>query len=651
MPCVSLCSSEKDFTWKSAKRSLMNVGRDEQNLAQAVVDGTPSCETVPGPRKAYTQKMRPLSIMLPPDEEVSPPNTPRMQANTKQPIPGPKVRTRASDQSKAKCVERRRVKQLMSVVDTTEGRSFSCNICRKVFSTAARAKKHVAAHLGVRPFKCPVCWKSFNRAQNLEDHMQYHTRGLQLANGGKQNFSSSRSSDRNIEHSVPPRQTLYSCGVCHKQFPTYKDLEVHSIQHNQDNRTLQCKFCNDKFETETLLKEHLKWHEEKQHFHQCARCHLSFYHKEGLNLHILKDHGSALYDVLTAPRRDASTKHHGNRSPDEVKIVSVSEAQTPQNKAIFQRGSQAEKPTLSLQLAQKANNIQATRRLVPAEITAAEALANAWSASSVSSERTSLPEAIRMVCNQCKKPVLSPPVSPTCQSLQLHCNCSSTFQPEQLSPAEMHPQPSTIIPSSSLPLSAVPRPVPSQYQGQLSSNARSSSTLQASRRRPGSTSHRGRPPSSPTHPLLQYPMAATSTSTADPEPEVPKVRRHYKCKICSSTFYKLSEFEKHKTEHDDGRTFMCNSCDENFSTQSEFIRHSKEKHPGKDGRSCFHSFPQHCAHKRQKYPPKEQRKITKLRFFITSHPARSNIAAGHTKGFTFRRAQRYSNSSRPKNRC
>ena len=58
-------------------------------------------------------------------------------------------------------------------------------------------------------------------------------------------------------------------------------------------------------------------------------------------------------------------------------------------------------------------------------------------------------------------------------------------------------------------------------------------------------------------------------------------RRYFKCTICTSTFYKDSEFNKHMLEHEEGMTFTCMACDITFSTSSELNRHYAT-HPGKN---------------------------------------------------------------------
>ena len=58
-------------------------------------------------------------------------------------------------------------------------------------------------------------------------------------------------------------------------------------------------------------------------------------------------------------------------------------------------------------------------------------------------------------------------------------------------------------------------------------------------------------------------------------------RRYFKCTICTSTFYKDSEINKHMLEHEEGMTFTCMACDITFSTSSELNRHYAT-HPGKN---------------------------------------------------------------------
>ena len=89
--------------------------------------------------------------------------------------------------------------------------------------------------------------------------------------------------------------------------------------------------------------------------------------------------------------------------------------------------------------------------------------------------------------------------------------------------------------------------------------------------------------------LQKIQMNASSTI----EIKAKKPRRYFKCSICTSTFYKDSEYNKHMMEHEEGMTFTCMACDITFSTSSELNRHYAT-HPGKRSLNIIISIKKHA---------------------------------------------------------
>ena len=48
---------------------------------------------------------------------------------------------------------------------------FSCQSCKKTFTTKAKLKEHELLHKGLRPFHCPLCTRTFSQKSNMLIHI------------------------------------------------------------------------------------------------------------------------------------------------------------------------------------------------------------------------------------------------------------------------------------------------------------------------------------------------------------------------------------------------------------------------------------------------------------------------------------------------
>uniref|UniRef100_A0A8B9KUW8 C2H2-type domain-containing protein n=1 Tax=Astyanax mexicanus TaxID=7994 RepID=A0A8B9KUW8_ASTMX len=53
-------------------------------------------------------------------------------------------------------------------------RPFTCWVCGKSFSVAARLTEHARVHSGERPYACPRCPTAFRSRPNLDKHLRLH---------------------------------------------------------------------------------------------------------------------------------------------------------------------------------------------------------------------------------------------------------------------------------------------------------------------------------------------------------------------------------------------------------------------------------------------------------------------------------------------
>lgn len=53
----------------------------------------------------------------------------------------------------------------------TDGKSYSCPFCNKIFITKQHIQRHILIHTGEKPFTCPRCLKGFRVKHHLTNHL------------------------------------------------------------------------------------------------------------------------------------------------------------------------------------------------------------------------------------------------------------------------------------------------------------------------------------------------------------------------------------------------------------------------------------------------------------------------------------------------
>ncbi|XP_058117016.1 zinc finger protein 808-like [Anopheles coustani] len=140
--------------------------------------------------------------------------------------------------------------------------TYTCPICRKVFNSNVRFKRHKNVHVAHnRPFKCDVCLYRFATRPQLTQHAKVH-----------------ESKSPSTGESPGPDTTSgwYGCDRCEEMFPgkrarTMHMKKVHQVyqmpssggQRSDDREKTDytCIICNKSFERETVLNTHMKMHE------------------------------------------------------------------------------------------------------------------------------------------------------------------------------------------------------------------------------------------------------------------------------------------------------------------------------------------------------------------------------------------------------
>ncbi|KAM7319357.1 hypothetical protein ACRRTK_022469 [Alexandromys fortis] len=94
-------------------------------------------------------------------------------------------------------------------------RTFSCQLCNKIYRDPSGLSRHRRTHLGYRPSSCSVCGKRFRDQSEVKRHMKVHENRKPVTG--------------NQEHEVisPPG----SCSVCGKRFRDQSEVKRHMKVH------------------------------------------------------------------------------------------------------------------------------------------------------------------------------------------------------------------------------------------------------------------------------------------------------------------------------------------------------------------------------------------------------------------------------------
>ncbi|XP_073228900.1 uncharacterized protein [Porites lutea] len=185
--------------------------------------------------------------------------------------------------------------QMPSTVVSSVGRkrrngapkTFTCEVCGKVFNAHYNLTRHMPVHTGARPFKCKICGKGFRQASTLCRHKIIHTKEKpHKCNICGKAFN--RSSTLNTHIRIHAGYKPFVCDICGKGFHQKGNYKNHRLTHTGE-KPFKCHICGKAFHQVYNLTFHMHTHNDKKPF-TCKECGKGFCRNFDLKKHVRKLH-------------------------------------------------------------------------------------------------------------------------------------------------------------------------------------------------------------------------------------------------------------------------------------------------------------------------------------------------------------------------
>ncbi|KAI0211758.1 hypothetical protein LSAT2_003397 [Lamellibrachia satsuma] len=161
-------------------------------------------------------------------------------------------------------------------------KTWSCEKCRKTFTSSSGLWKHALTHTGERPYSYSYCGKQFNRPENMLRHQRAHT--------GLKPFKCSvcdKAFGQNVKLArhqiIHTGDRPYSCDFCGRTFRWKRSVTSHLLTHSK-HKSHACVVCGRVFRMAYSLRRHMTVHTDERS-HVCDMCGLAFSQSSNLTSH------------------------------------------------------------------------------------------------------------------------------------------------------------------------------------------------------------------------------------------------------------------------------------------------------------------------------------------------------------------------------
>ena len=168
---------------------------------------------------------------------------------------------------------------------------YATNIC---MSSKTSLKRHMRIHLGVKSEYCVHCKKSFIDKSDLSKHIKIHT-GIKnnKCNLCDKTFLTPKL--LSLHQSIHTEKNPFGCNLCEKVFSSAKLVKghlshLHKINKHTGTSPFNCSQCGRNFNHKQGLVQHEKRHFDTNRNQKCQSCEKSFFRRDELRNHSLKQH-------------------------------------------------------------------------------------------------------------------------------------------------------------------------------------------------------------------------------------------------------------------------------------------------------------------------------------------------------------------------
>ena len=154
-------------------------------------------------------------------------------------------------------------------METSVGKSYSCDKCEKTFSNNRSLSKHKKVHFAkyAGPYTCDICKKIFLSKCVFDYHRKVHDKA-------------------------------HSCDICKNTFDTKLQLTSHKKTHTGEQ--FSCEICGKSFRHKNNLTYHIRQKHTGERPYSCNLCDRHYSSSAGLSVHYKsKEHAAEIMEMET----------------------------------------------------------------------------------------------------------------------------------------------------------------------------------------------------------------------------------------------------------------------------------------------------------------------------------------------------------------